>query len=264
MNLSHSNLKTLVIHLDDPSTYFLHKIYERKENMDVINNASKFTTETLKEKMKEYDRILLLGHGCPDGLFNNRNGIEGVHFVVDGTFSEILSKKDVVAVFCNADLFLAKFKIKASFYSGMFISEVSEARGYDIFASEGEIEFSNYLFSSLLGLTLNMDPVERIDLVKESYVSETSLVIDVNRNWLYSENTGGNTRLKKLKQIYFSFYDQMDEPEKTKAKIRFDIVHAISYPEPRKISDAIMSGFLWNKFTNEGFEYWKKVSDKYA
>ena len=64
--------------------------------------------------------------------------------------------------------------------------------------------------------------------------------------------------IDKFKNIYFSFFDQMDEPEKTKAKNNFDVTHAINYPEPRKISDAIFSGFQWGK-TPEGWPHWKKI-----
>ena len=51
-------MKTLCIHPNDPTTTMLNVIYEDKD-WDIINDTS-ITKEELKEKMKDYDRIIML------------------------------------------------------------------------------------------------------------------------------------------------------------------------------------------------------------
>jgi len=68
--------------------------------------------------------------------------------------------------------------------------------------------------------------------------------------------------IDELKNIYFSLYDQMKEPEKSQAKNNFDIERTMEYPIPETISDAIEFGFQWVK-TPEGFIYWDKIHNRY-
>ena len=136
-------MKTLVIHLADPSTNFLKEIYLGK-TWDIINHDL-YTNEQLKTIISEYDRIVMLGHGSPMGLFSN-NG-----YLIDDSFSELLKTKECVCIWCNADLYFKRHKLKG-FYSGMFISEVIEAEYYNILdSSEKMVNNSNQLFAKLMG-----------------------------------------------------------------------------------------------------------------
>lgn len=65
----------------------------------------------------------------------------------------------------------------------------------------------------------------------------------------------------KLREVYFSFYNQMDEPERGAAKINFDMADCHADMPPEKITDALASGFPWGK--GESFDYWKGIADKY-
>jgi len=71
-----------------------------------------------------------------------------------------------------------------------------------------------------------------------------------------------NYTRKHLKRIYFLFYDQLDEPYKTQAKQNFDMNYALKYTVPNCIFDAISRGFEISE-TKEGFNYWKKLLEKY-
>ena len=67
----------------------------------------------------------------------------------------------------------------------------------------------------------------------------------------------------ELKNIYFSFYDQLDEPEKTKAKNNWDIEFAMKHSIPKTISDAIIKGFHWVVGSSGSAYYWNKIYKKY-
>ena len=71
-----------------------------------------------------------------------------------------------------------------------------------------------------------------------------------------------NMSIDKLKSIYFSFYDQMNEPEKSQAKNNFNIEAPMSNDIPKSISDAIGCGFYWFE-TPEGNKYWNIIFVKY-
>ena len=135
-------LKTLVIHMDDRSTDFLEEIYYNKA-WAVIDD-DRFTKKELKIIIDSYDRIVMLGHGSPDGLFGEFGRI------IDDSFGELLKTKETVCIWCNADQFVKKHDLKG-FYTGMFISELHEAYTNGILNStEDEIEESNYLFAFLM------------------------------------------------------------------------------------------------------------------
>ena len=67
---------------------------------------------------------------------------------------------------------------------------------------------------------------------------------------------------EKIRNIYFSFYDQMDEPEQTQAKDNFDVESEEDNSLPNSISEAINYGFQWHE-APEGSKYWSIIFDKY-
>ena len=82
-------MKTLVIHPSDYSTDFLKPIYEGVENKTVITQGK--SREEMIELIENHDRVMMMGHGSPSGLFGigfNRM------FVVDNGLVEHLNKKE--------------------------------------------------------------------------------------------------------------------------------------------------------------------------
>jgi len=67
---------------------------------------------------------------------------------------------------------------------------------------------------------------------------------------------------EKHRNIYFSFFDQMDEPERSRAKAFLDINNAMSAPLPCTISDAIVDGIDW-VLSPGGVKYWGRICTKY-
>jgi len=70
--------------------------------------------------------------------------------------------------------------------------------------------------------------------------------------------------IDELKSVFFSLYNQLPEPERSKAKNNFDIKFLIEYATgiQKTISFAIRFGFKWDE-TFEGFDYWDTLWEKY-
>lgn len=58
--------KVLVIHPEDSSTDMLQAVYFDK-GYDVIRDQS-ISNDELVEQIRSHDKIIMLGHGTPDGL----------------------------------------------------------------------------------------------------------------------------------------------------------------------------------------------------
>ena len=111
-------MKTLVIHPKDESTKILSTIYENhKDDWTIINNCD-IPKSILIDRIKEHDRIIMMGHGTPGGLLNPVGG-----YIIDSSFVYLLrEKKEFVHIWCNADSFVNKYDLKG-FTTGMIISE---------------------------------------------------------------------------------------------------------------------------------------------
>lgn len=118
---------------------------------------------------------MMMGHGCPYGLLGY------VDIFMSTDFVELLRTKDCVCIWCNADKYVEREGIRG-FYTGMFISEVGEARFYGIDADQETVTYSNMLFVNLM-----KDIIEDSNVlaeIKSSYVGD-SLVIKFNNDRLY-------------------------------------------------------------------------------
>jgi len=117
-------MKTLVIHPDDKSTNFLCPIYQTIKNKTVLRKG--FTKKEVVEQIKLHDRIIMLGHGSPDGLFAVGQFETDNTFIIDSSLIDILAdKEENVYIWCHANKFVEKFDLKG-FYTGMFVSEILE------------------------------------------------------------------------------------------------------------------------------------------
>jgi hypothetical protein len=166
-------MKTLVIHPKDKSTYFLSYIYKDKDFTvltDNIGNSKK------RKLLKEYDRIIMLGHGSKYGLFGHKK------IIISSNDVATLREKSIIAIWCNADEFVKKYNLKG-FYTGMFISEVDEAYNEGIINVDfREIEKSNSDFAKILGKYLDDEDI--LEKVKAHY-SDNNLIVNFNRDRLF-------------------------------------------------------------------------------
>lgn len=187
-------MKTLVIHTQDKSTDFLKPIYESITDKTVITGGMHINE--VNELIKTHDRVIMLGHGCPDGLFSMGKFTDSYGLVISDDTVELLKEKtDNIYVWCNADQFVRRHELKG-FFSGMFISEVGEAWACGIkftHTTDGrnemqdEVTLSNNMFSFILGKFVN-EPIMIIheNVTKEyGVLAETSKVAEYNNERLY-------------------------------------------------------------------------------
>ena len=185
-------MKTLVIHPDDPSTDFLTPIYDNIFQATVVTGG--VSKEELKQMIIDHDRVMMMGHGSPHGLFSvgmftDTNVIYPQRFnyayAIDYTMVEVLNQKsNNVFIWCNADQFINKHQLNG-FYSGMFISEVSEASYCGLpGTSQNTVNVSNDYFSQLVGEVIN----EPLSVIYEHVMDNYELIIDENPVALYNYN----------------------------------------------------------------------------
>ena len=178
-------MKNLVIHPTDRSTDFLSPIYANITDATILNGG--VGKGQVAKLISEHDRIIMMGHGSPYGLFSVGQFVGNNGYVIDFTMVELLKDKECISIWCNADQFMNKHELYG-FYSGMFISEVGEATYCGLLGTSQEtVTASNDYFAELLGEVIN-EPLSVIyGHVKENYglLTEDNAVALYNHNRLY-------------------------------------------------------------------------------
>jgi hypothetical protein len=134
-------MKTLIIHPHDESTHFLKPIYESIPNKTVITGG--WGIVEVRTLISMHDRIIMMGNGSPKGLFGinfNRS------YVIDEDTVDSLQYKKCIFIWCHADQFVKQNGLKG-LYSGMFVSEVTEALIYKLKGDKQLINESNNTIS---------------------------------------------------------------------------------------------------------------------
>ena len=186
-------MKTLIIHPSDPSTTFLDVVYESIPDKTVITGG--VSKSDIRRLIEEHDRVMMMGHGSPGGLFavgqfteSNTNSKWGPTYIIDSTMVELLSEKtNSVFIWCNADRFVDLYKLKG-FYSGMFISETGEASYCGLPGTPQEVvDESNYGFVNIIAKHINEDTEVIYDNVRNEYglIAEENPVALYNHKRLY-------------------------------------------------------------------------------
>lgn len=150
-------MKTLVIHPEDSSTYFLDQVYKDIEDLTLITGG--VTKDEVRKLIEIHDRVMMMGHGSPGGLFAVGDFYTDNGYIIDHTFVDLLSEKDnSVFIWCNADRFVETYDLKG-FYTGMFISEVGEASYCGLPGTkQSVVDESNFTFVEIMGECINRDP----------------------------------------------------------------------------------------------------------
>ena len=176
-------MKTLIIHPADDSTGFLDIVYNPIPNKTVITGG--VTKSEVQQLIREHDRVMMMGHGSPGGLFAVGPFNNGGGYIIDQTMVPALKEKDNnVFIWCNADKFVNVFKLKG-FYSGMFISEVGEAYYCGLPGTEqDQVDESNYGFCNIVAKYINEDT----NTIHENVTKEYGLIAESNPVALYNNN----------------------------------------------------------------------------
>jgi hypothetical protein len=161
-------MKTLIIHPEDSSTTFLKPIYSGIKEKTVITGG--ITKDQLIIEIEAHDRIMMMGHGSPSGLlsigrFKNHYDL---YIIDEDTVPQLSAKKDSVFIWCYADLFVKRHQLNG-FYSGMFISEVEEAKYLNLPADEEMIVESNNKFSNIVCENIHEKSDVLLNKVKKEY-----------------------------------------------------------------------------------------------
>jgi hypothetical protein len=174
-------MKTLIIHPKDESTTFLDIVYKDIPNQTLVTGG--YTKGDIQQLIREHDRIMMMGHGSPAGLFSvgvfqSLNG-----YIIDQTMVPLLNeKKDNVFIWCNADKFVDFWGLKG-FYSGMFISEVGEADYCGIPGTDQDlIDESNFGFVNIISKYINEDT----NVIHENVMREYGVIAEENPVALYN------------------------------------------------------------------------------
>jgi hypothetical protein len=174
-------MKTLVIHPNNPTTDFLKKIYEGKDY--TVFDCYNYTNDDLINVIISHDRIIMCGHGSSDGLFDINNG----GFIIDNSIVPYLQTKECICIWCNADVFVEDYGL-TGLYTGMFISEVEEAYLFQINESMNDIDFSNNVFSGLLGTIIDKYELSEVfDILKKCYYDKENDVMIFNNERIFYE-----------------------------------------------------------------------------
>jgi hypothetical protein len=160
-------MTNLIIHPTDRSTDFLKPIYANITDATILQGGT--SKAQVAKLISEHDRIIMLGHGSPYGLFSIGQFAGENGYVIDSTMVPLLYEKECISIWCNADQFMNRHELNG-FYSGMFISEVGEATYCGLPGIDQEtVTASNDYFAELLGEVIN-EPLSVIhEHVKENY-----------------------------------------------------------------------------------------------
>lgn len=127
-----------VIHANDPTTRFLSPLYQGREEIK-CHITEKSTNVDVLRALRSDDTVMMLGHGNQYGLFSVPNK-EGSYerFLITSRHVQFLRDKLCIGIWCYAEEFALRYGLHGLF-SGMVISELDEARMFDIKATQKEI-----------------------------------------------------------------------------------------------------------------------------
>jgi len=178
-------MTTLVIHPEDPTTDFLKPIYSNIENAIVLRKD--YTKDQVRQMIEDSNRIIMLGHGSPDGLFSvgRFDGCVNGYLIDETMVAALGGKKNNIYIWCDANQFVEKYHLRG-FYSGMFISEYYEANYYRVYADRNkkEIEQSNALFAEVVGKNILRESENLYLMAKSNYYIHNSEVSFYNNERL--------------------------------------------------------------------------------
>lgn len=163
-------LRTLVLHPADVTTDFLKPIYQ---NMDCTVITEDITDHTLKMYIRSHDRIIMLGHGFPGGLYGHNR------VMINSTHVEFLKDKQLIGIWCFANKFFETHGL-LGIYSGMIISEPMEAVVFNVPYTHQNINESNTLFTK--AVTQSITSTTPIEVFRNMYRSDSNPVMIYNQD----------------------------------------------------------------------------------
>lgn len=180
----------LFIHPSDITTDFLSKVYENipEEEKTVIRDC-KISNSRLIRLIKSHDNVVMLGHGCADGLLCSSYSKDTTfdRLIINSHLVEFLrTRKKLIGIWCHASDFFKKYNLYG-FATGMFVSDISEANDYGLPMSTYDVEENNNLLAESLYKCFDKDIAYIYDYMCERFDSlkSTNKIANFNRNLFY-------------------------------------------------------------------------------
>jgi hypothetical protein len=181
-------LNNLIVHMEDSTTDFLCPIYSGLTQKTVLRKP--VSSDELNDLIATHDRVFMLGHGARDGLFSL--SWDEPFIVSSSNVHALRQKPDSVYIWCHASEFVSRHQLNG-FASGMFISEVSEARFCGIppaACRQSDVDASNELFVRLVAEHIEAPVSEMFERVRAAYDGDCAITkYNRERLLLAAENT---------------------------------------------------------------------------
>lgn len=173
--------RTLVLHPYDESTQFLRAAYAGIDDICLVTDFSCIGDEEVKDMIRNYDRIIMLGHGTETGLYDRTLK----KYVVHSGMASALEGKNCLFIWCNANIFKERYDL-TGFATGMFISETGEAYDCGIRTTAEDINESNKKFAEALNEALKDGRQHPGAVIFEKYrLSRFSPCVKANREYMF-------------------------------------------------------------------------------
>jgi hypothetical protein len=169
-------MNTLIVHPKDKSTDVFKCIYSNENHYKVINGQV-YKSE-LCELIQSHLRTIFIGHGTNRGLSNLDLFKYKGEYIIDHHCKNVLKRSNQnIYLWCYANRFIKNNDLKGIF-TGMFISDLQEAKQYNIEnVKKKDIDASNVFFSQTLGNYINKNN----KIIYSKLISEYTLFAKGNK-----------------------------------------------------------------------------------
>ena len=159
----------IVIHPNDKTTSFLKAIYKKEKDVILIDET--WTNRKIRETIgtsNSRELVVMLGHGSCNGLFAPYGDEQFARNIVDSRLVYLLREHPCVGIWCNANQFAEKYKLRGLF-TGMIISEPEEAWDWGVDIENDDLarnneELANDFEYCLRKYSLNLIPQKMKDI----------------------------------------------------------------------------------------------------
>ena len=173
----------LIIHANDPTTAFLSTMYA--DRTDINGRIDEHSTNgEIIHALRKNDRIMMLGHGSDDALFALPDKHGRFRPLIYNRHVEFLRGKECIGIWCHADEFATRYHLDGLF-SGMIISELSEAKDCEIETTAEELERENKKFAERLRDCINSYPLPQVPAKMAELDDVHSPLTEFNYSRLY-------------------------------------------------------------------------------
>lgn len=178
----------LVIHPEDKTTDMLTVLYEGLGHTRIAQDCGSNRLNHILYHTPKAERIMLLGHGSHKGLYFRQNDDEELYrTIVSHPQAYYLRRHggNLIGIWCHAVDF-ARTEGLHGLFSGMIISEMSEAEDYGIVTNREDMDKTNrIMFARLRRLLDDGTPLHEIPVRMKTLNDEKSRLAMFNYENFY-------------------------------------------------------------------------------